>query len=112
MTVSMALRDSSQLPVSLREKIKQFARENNFSPRSYNRRKNALPTESGKRSSHPGPLLILHNDRYQEPNPARDLTMPDAFQQLNRRGVEYSYVDVDEFNRNPGMVRDFAGVLY
>ncbi|UKI29648.1 MAG: LacI family DNA-binding transcriptional regulator [Lentisphaeria bacterium] len=30
MTVSMALRDSSQLPVSLREKIKQFARENNF----------------------------------------------------------------------------------
>ena len=112
MTVSMALRDSEQLPVSLREKIKKFARENNFSPRSYHRRNAAAPAESGRHSSPPGPLLILHNERYQEPNPARDLTMPEAFQRLNCRGVKYSYVDVAEFNRNPGMIRNCAGVLY
>lgn len=39
MTVSMALRDSPQLPEALRERIKAFARKNNFSPRSYNRKK-------------------------------------------------------------------------
>lgn len=38
--------------------------------------------------------------------------MPEAFQRLNCRGVKYSYVDVAEFNRNPGMIRNFAGVLY
>lgn len=112
MTVSMALRDSPQLPEALRERIKAFARENNFSPRSYNRRKAEKGAENRKRYSHLGPLLILHNDFYHEPNPARDLTMPEAFQQLNRYGVEYSYIDVAELHDNPEMVREFAGVLY
>ena len=36
--VSMALHDSPQLSVELREKIKKTAKENDFVPRSYNRR--------------------------------------------------------------------------
>ena len=100
MTVSMALRDSPQLPEALRERIKAFARKNNFSPRSYNRKKTQREC-GGKRYSHLGPLLILHNDFYHEPNPARDQTMPCAFQLLNQYGVEYSYVDISEVKRDP-----------
>ena len=111
MTVSMALRDSPQLPEALRERIKAFARKNNFSPRSYNRKKTQREC-GGKRYSHLGPLLILHNDFYHEPNPARDQTMPCAFQLLNQYGVEYSYVDISEVKRDPEIFQKFSGVLY
>ena len=107
--VSMALRDSPQLSQELREKIQKIARENNFSPRNYNRKKS---TKEKKQYSHLGPLLLLHNDFYNELNPARDQTMPVAFQLLNQYGVEYRYLDVSEVRKNPALFREFAGVLY
>ena len=107
--VSMALRNSPQLSLELREKIQKIARENNFSPRNYSRRKS---TREKKPFSHLGPLLLLHNDFYNELNPARDLTMPAAFQILNNYGVDYSYLDIAEVRKNPELFRDFAGVLY
>ncbi len=107
--VSMALRDSPQLSQELREKIQKLARENNFSPRNYSRRKSV---REKKRYSHLGPLLLLHNDSYNEPNPARDQTMPCAFQLLNQYGVEYSYVEISELRANPDRFREFSGLLY
>lgn len=107
--VSMALRDSPQLSLELREKIKRTAQENNFAPRGYSRRKTV---KEKKRYSHLGPLLLLHNDYYNELNPARDQTMPYAFQLLNQYGVEYSYLDLSEVKDRPGRFQDFAGILY
>ena len=63
--VSMALHDSPQLSEELREKIKKTAKENDFVPRSYNRR----TVRVKKRYSHLGPLLLLHNDFFNERNP-------------------------------------------
>lgn len=106
--VSMALHDSPQLSEELREKIKKTAKENDFVPRSYNRR----TVRVKKRYSHLGPLLLLHNDFFNELNPARDQTMPYAFQLLNQYGVEYAYLDISEVRKNPELFREFAGVLY
>lgn len=108
-TVSMALRDSPQLSQELREKIKKLAGDNNFRPRNYTRRKSS---GEKKRDSHLGPILLLHNDFYNELNPARDQTMPLAFQLFNQYGIEYSYLDISEVRKNPDLFRKFAGVLY
>lgn len=108
-TVSLALRNSPQLSQELREKIQKVAKENDFSPRSYRRKE---PSPITRRHSPTGPLLLLHNDFYNEPNPARDQTMPFAFQLLNQYGVEYSYIDISEVKKNPEIFRDFSGVLY
>lgn len=108
-TVSLALRNSPQLSQELREKIQKVAKENNFSPRNYRRRE---PAPAPRRFSSNSPLLLLHNDFYNEPNPARDQTMPFAFQLLNQYGVRYSYVDVSEVKKDPGIFQNFSGVLY
>ncbi|MDD3155572.1 MAG: LacI family DNA-binding transcriptional regulator [Victivallaceae bacterium] len=110
-TVSMALRNSPQLSETLREKIQAAAQADHFVPRNYTRREPA-PKRPLKRYAHLGPILILHNDYFQEPNPARDQTMPEIFHRLNQFGVEYSYVDIADFRRNPGMIKEFSGVLY
>ena len=101
-TVSMALRDSPQLSQELREKIKKLAGDNNFRPRNYTRRKSS---GEKKRYSHLGPILLLHNDFYNELNPARDQTMPLAFQLFNQYGIEYSYLDISEVRKNPDLFR-------
>lgn len=108
-TVSMALRDSPELSGELKEKIRAFAEDSNFVPRSYHRR---APRRERGRYSHLGPILLLHNDYYRELNPARDMTMPHVIQLLNSYGVENSYLDIAEVKEDPGIFREFSGVIY
>lgn len=109
MTVSMALRNSPRLSDKLKEEIQRAARENNFSPRQYHRKKAEKPV---REYSHLGPILILHDSFTRGPNPARDQTMPYIFQMLNKFRIEYKYEDIAVVQENPEYFNEFSAVLY
>lgn len=107
-TVSLALRDSPQISPEVKEKIRQMAAEQGFTPRTYNRRPKPQPL---KRHAHLGPVLVLHYDTDEE-DPVRDGILPVIFQRLNQYGVDYQYKSHSEVKADRSLTDQFAGVLY
>lgn len=111
-TVSLALRNSPQLSEQMREKIHALARESGFTPRVY-RRRNAQEQSGRGNSRKPyGPLLLLHYEFPDEPDPVRDGIMQPLFLLLNERKIEYRYVSTREVMENPALVDHFRGIIY
>ena len=107
-TVSLALRDSPQVSSEVKERIRQMAAEQGFTPRTYNRRPKPQPS---KRHAHLGPILLLHYDA-DEGDPVRDGILPTILEKLNKHGVEYEYLNQEELRKNPVLLEKFAGALY
>ncbi|WP_302454188.1 LacI family DNA-binding transcriptional regulator [Victivallis vadensis] len=107
-TVSLALRDSPQVSSEVKERIRQMAAEQGFTPRTYNRRPKPQPS---KRHAHLGPILLLHYDA-DEGDPVRDGILPTILEKLNKHGVEYEYLNQEELRKNPVLLEIFAGALY
>ena len=107
-TVSLALRDSPQVSSEVKERIRQMAAEQGFTPRTYNRRPKPQPS---KRHAHLGPILLLHYDA-DEGDPVRDGILPTILEKLNKHGVEYEYHNQEELRKNPVLLEKFAGALY
>lgn len=107
-TVSMALRDSPQVSAEVREKIRQLAAEQGFTPRAYNRRPKLQPA---KKYARLGPVALLHYDDGEE-DPVRDGILPTILEKLNNHGVEYEYLNQKELRENPALLEKFTGALY
>lgn len=107
-TVSLALRDSPQVSSEVKERIRQMAAEQGFTPRTYNRRPKPQPSKS---HAHLGPILVLHYDTDEE-DPVRDGILPVIFQRLNQYGVDYQYKSHLEIKADCSLLNQFTGVLY
>ena len=95
-TVSMALRDSPQVSVQVREKIRQLAAEQGFTPRAYNRRpRTERPV---RKQAHLGPVALLLSQEGSGNNPLWGIredpilgpVLPVILERFNRYGIDYA----------------------
>ena len=117
-TVSMALRDSPQVSVQVREKIRQLAAEQGFTPRAYNR---CPRTErSVRKQAHLGPVALLLSQEGSGNNPLWGIredpilgpVLPVILERFNRYGIDYACLAPAEAKENPALLNAYNGVLY
>ena len=117
-TVSMALRDSPQVSVQVREKIRQLAAEQGFTPRAYNRRpRTERPV---RKQAHLGPVALLLSQEGSGNNPLWGIredpilgpVLPVILERFNRYGIDYACLAPTEAKENPALLNAYNGVLY
>lgn len=117
-TVSMALRDSPQVSVQVREKIRQLAAEQGFTPRAYNRRpRTERPV---RKQAHLGPVALLLSQEGSGNNPLWGIredpilgpVLPVILERFNRYGIDYACLAPAEAKENPALLNAYNGVLY
>ena len=107
-TASMALRDSPRLSDTVKDRIRQIAEEDGFTPRSYTRK---IAAATGKRFSHLKPVLFLDNS-IDEEDPVGMELLAVLGKLMNRHGVEFQCINRAELGKNPELFQEFSSVYF
>lgn len=106
-TASMALRNSPRLSDAVKDRIRQIAEEDGFTPRSYTRR---IAAAAGKRFSHLKPVLFLDNS-VDEQDPIGAALLAVLGPMMNRYGVEFQMLNQRELADNPDVLEEIGAVF-
>lgn len=107
-TVSLALRNSPLLSEEVRDRIRQTAAEQGFSPRAYTRRTTG---KKEREKSNLGPVMLLLDDHGEE-DPVRDGILPIVSQHLSRHGIEHRYINLSRLREEPEILHEFKGIVF